>query len=183
MRIQTPGWPRTSGSSLLLIPLTYRKPDWADAERVIGTAIDQLDIAVARGLSHCSSCVRAGAEGLVGAAADDVLAFACPADIGLFEAAPLVTAAETGVMLREVAEFFREATEAALTLATRIAWVVAHDWSPGDRVRWDAGDVEKLVRFATSRGAWRTTFLASRPDEVYESDEWPYWFQVTSRAL
>ncbi|MDO9018966.1 MAG: hypothetical protein Q8S73_00570 [Deltaproteobacteria bacterium] len=78
-----------------------------------------------------------------------------------------------------VAEFFRRASTTALTLAPGIAWVAAHEWTPGHRVRWESGDVESLVRFATSRSAWRTTFLGSSPSHVDESDDWPFWFEVT----
>lgn len=129
MSIQPPVWARATGSSLLLVPLAYRDDDWARGQQVVRSAIEDLGIAVARGLSHCPPYVRSGAEARVGGSRNDVLVFGCPADVGLFEAAPLVTAAESGVMLPEVAAFFRRATEAALTLTPAIAWVVAHDWS------------------------------------------------------
>lgn len=163
----------------MLVPVSHRDEDWARAEEVVQMSIKHLGVAVTRGLSHCPSYVRAGADSQTGASGKDVLVFSCPADIGVFEAAPLVTVAETGAMLGEVAEFFRRASEAALMLTPRIAWVVAHDWSPRDRVRWDSGDVDRLVQFATSPGAWRTRFLGPQPRQVFESDEWPFWFEVT----
>lgn len=179
MTVQAPAWPRATGSSLLLVPIAHTDEEWAPAEGAVRTAIEELGIAVVRGLSHCPPYVRTGAEAVTGDSAKDVLLFACPADIGVFEAAPLVTAAESGTMLGEVASFFRRASEVALTMAPKIAWVVAHAWTPEDRVRWDSGDIDCLVRFSTSPGAWRTQFLVARPRHIFESDEWPYWFEVT----
>lgn len=178
MTNQPPVWPRITGTSLLLVPMAYRNEDWERAERVVQASIEHLGIAVARGLSQCPPYISSGATALLGAWGEDALIFACPADIGIFEAEPLVNAGESGVMLDEIATFFRKASETALSLAPKIAWIVAHDWSPSDRVRWDSGDVDSLVRFATSPGAWRTLFLGSKPGQVYESDEWPYWFEV-----
>jgi hypothetical protein len=181
MTRQQPIWPRTTGTSLLLVPLSHRAEDWVQADAVLRSAVGHLGIAVARGVSHCPPYVRAGAEVALGALAKDVLVFACPADIGVFESAPLVTAAESGSNLAEVADFFRRASDTALRMAPKIAWVVAHDWSVGARVRWDAGDVELLVRFATSPGAWRTQFLVPPRRELQESDEWPFWFEVSPK--
>jgi len=84
-------------------------------------------------------------------------------------------------MVDETTSFCRGVSDAALGLSPKIAWVVAHARTAGDRVRWQAGDVEALVRFATSPGAWRTSFLGPRRGHVVESDEWPYWFEVTRR--
>ena len=175
-------WPRTTGVSLLLVPVDHRDQDWAKAEAVVRSVVEPLGVGVAKGLAHSPSYVRAGAEALLGASGCDVLVFACPADIGLFESAPLVHAATSGVMIEETASFFRRVSDAALGLSPKIAWVVAHEWTASDRVRWHSGDVEALVHFATSPGAWRTSFLGPRVGLVVESDEWPCWFEVQARV-
>jgi hypothetical protein len=179
MTTQFPAWPRVTGSSLLLFPLRHDAEYWVEAEAVVQKAIAHLGIAVARGLSHCPPYVRVGAQAWSGASGLDALVFACPADIGVFEAAPIVSAGGSSAMLGEVAAFFQSASLAALKLAPSIAWVATHDWSPGDRIRWDSGDVDSLIRFATSPGAWRTSFLDPVSGHVVDSDEWPYWFEVT----
>lgn len=163
----------------MLFPLGHREEDWVGAEETVQTAIEHLGVFLARGLSQCRPYVRAGAASLFGSPAEDALVFACPADIGIFEAAPLVSGGEPGALVGEIATFFRIASEAALGLAPKIAWIAAHDWSPGNRVRWDSGDVDRLVSFASSPFAWRTAFLLPVSGQVQLSDDWPYWFEVS----
>ena len=174
-----PPWPDVTGASLLMIPIRYQADQWNLVESAIREAIHSLDVDVERGTRRCPSYVRAGLEAAPGVKAEDVLIFSCPSGIGIFEAAPLVSPERTGMLIEYIAEFFRNASLTALKFAPKIAWVVAHDWFPGDRVRWEGGTVDDLVHFATSPGAWRTYFLGTTPEHIFGSDEWPFWFEVT----
>lgn len=177
-----PLWPRKTGATLLLVPIGAREDEWALVEQRVCEVANVLDVRVARGLAHCPSYVSAGVAAASWINGKDVLVFACPSDIGVFEAAPLVCAAQVGSVHEQVGDFFCRVTEAVLTLAPRVAWIAAHEWEPKDRVRCCCGDVESLVRFATSPGAWRTTFVGASPLELNESADWPYCYVVHSSA-
>jgi hypothetical protein len=177
--LNEPRWPRIAGGSLLLLPTRVEAGEWTSIESRMHAAVIPLGVSVSRGLAQCPAHVRAGAAASKWIRGDDVLVFACPADIGVFEAAPLIGATETGMMLDEVGHFFRTASLVALAAAPEIAWIAAHDWAHGDRVRFSSGNVDSLVHFATSPGAWRTQFVGVDPHHIRESAEWPYCFVVS----
>jgi hypothetical protein len=82
------------------------------------------------------------------------------------------------VAIDDIQHFFRIATDAAFFSASKVAWVVAHEWRSGARVRWQAGNAVSLTNYVVSPDAWRTPFLGSIVGEVWLSDEWPHWYEV-----
>lgn len=185
LRAAPPGWSRITGATLILAPLGTPTVRWAEALDLAAEAVRALDVAVARGASACPPYVASGASAALAETANDLLVFACPADIGIFEAAPLVEPVAWENHRGVVARFFRSVPLAALSLTPKIAWIAAHDWSPNDRVRWAEGDVEDLVRFATSPGAWRTDFVRLNSPGVpfvQGDDGWPFCFAVSHSA-
>lgn len=173
-----PLWPRKTGATLLLVPVGAREDEWAHVEQRVREEVRLHNVEVARGLEHCPPYVSAGVAAAKWINGKDILVFACPADIGIFEAAPLICSAEVGSVDVQVQDFFRRVTEVVLASVPRVAWIAAHEWEPNDRVRCCSGDVESLVRFATSPGAWRTTFVGASPLELNESADWPYCYLV-----
>jgi hypothetical protein len=170
-----------TGATLILAPLRPPTERWEGVFEAVTDAIAALDVAVAQGVSACPPYVAGGVRSAMPMAADHLLVFACPADIGIFEAAPLLDYTEDEALRADVARFFRSASEAALALTPDIAWIVAHDWSPNARVRWAQGSVDDLVRFATSPGAWFTHFIHfadPRGPFVQGDDAWPFCFAV-----
>jgi hypothetical protein len=165
--------------SLVMVPLGTDLEDWGSAVHTIRELAGSLDVAAHRGLAVSVPYVRSGLEQSAKVAVEDVLIFKCPQDIEVWEAAPLCSPTDPAVSHDDLKAFFGELTRTALEHVPKVAWVAAHDWSPGDMVRWQTGSVAEFLRFVVSFDAWSTTFLGVTASELRLEKEWPYWFEVT----
>jgi hypothetical protein len=177
--VSTPPWPRATGASLLLVPLGITPRVWDGAVPRLEETARRHGVGAHRGVDVCAKEVREGVLALRGIEPSDVIAFQCPIDIGVWEAVPLCAPQEWPELREYVRSFFRDVTIVALDAAPRVAWVVAHEWLAADRVRWEGGTVESLLDYVTDVDAWRTTFLGRGVGEVWQGDDWPFWYEVS----
>ena len=81
----------------------------------------------------------------------------------------------TALGVRLLEEFARLALQAS----AKVAFIAAHDWEPGDPVRFEAGFLGDFLRFVATSDAWTTKYLGQGKAYLSNtSHESPFWYEV-----
>lgn len=178
-------WPRTGGGSLTLVLIERSERPRRRLHAELSALAAKYGVDVGHGSNCADALVRGGLTSLAWLEPDAIFPFRCPQGYPLWEAAPLLGLGEGTLpadLVRAGADFLKACAETALAYSSRIAFVAAHEWNPGDRVRFESGTVDGFVAFATGPMAWSTQFLGLGRDYVVNCDtETPFWYEVSER--
>jgi hypothetical protein len=173
-------WPRQGGSSLILVMLDERgmAPSALHAE-LVRIALE-FDVDVGIGIDKCDALVQSGIASLSWLNGKAIFVFRCPSDLAVWEAAPLL---DFGLLTDELAKasetLLMACATAALHGSSRIAFVAAHEWRPGDRIRFESGTLAEFRSFVRSPCAWSTQYLGLGNAYVVNLDnESPFWYEI-----
>ena len=177
-----PKWPHDGGRSLVLVLL-----DAADTERrlaysKIAKVADEYGVDILLGSQHAEELIRPGLESLPWLDPSGVMVFRCPRDFVVAEAVTLVTLGLGGLpeeVVHAGVELLTECAKLALASSERIAFVAAHDWQPGDDVRYEWGTLDEFRSYIQSPWAWVTDYLDKKVENIVIGRNYsPFWYEV-----
>jgi len=174
-------WPRQGGSSLILVILDEQGLDPITLHTELVRIARKFDVDIGIGIDKCNMLVQSGIASMSWLKGKPIFVFRCPSDLAVWEAAALLDFSMlTDELARDSQTLLMACATVALRASSRVAFVAAHEWKPGDRIRFESGSIAAFQAFLRSPTAWATQYLGLGSAYVVNLDnESPFWYDRT----